>query len=108
MTKKEIEQFDDEIDLFELIQVGVKRVVMGIPIVHGVRGESADIVKDSGCGIVFKPGNSEDLTKKIIYLKENPEEIKKLQKNCLKISKDYNRKDLSQKMLGYISTLLEK
>jgi len=81
---------------------------MGIPIVHGVRGESADIVKDSGCGIVFKPGNSEDLTKKIIYLKENPEEIKKLQKNCLEIAKNYNRKNLSQKMLGYISTLLEK
>jgi len=81
---------------------------MGIPIVHGVRGESADIVKDSGCGIVFKPGNSEDLTKKIIYLKENPEEINKLQKNCLEIAKNYNRKNLSQKMLGYISTLLEK
>ncbi len=44
---------------------------MGIPVLHGVRGESADIVLQEKIGEVFEPENAQALVDGIIKLKNN-------------------------------------
>jgi len=44
---------------------------MGIPVLHGVRGESADIVLQEKIGEVFEPENAQALVDGISKLKNN-------------------------------------
>ena len=46
---------------------------MGLPVLHGVAGESAEIVVQENAGVVFEPENSDDLIEKLLELKNNPE-----------------------------------
>jgi glycosyltransferase involved in cell wall biosynthesis len=41
---------------------------MGIPVLHGVTGESADIVRHHNVGVVFEPENAEQLAGNIVQL----------------------------------------
>jgi glycosyltransferase involved in cell wall biosynthesis len=50
----------------------------GLPILLGIGGEAQEIVKKSRTGIAFKPDDSEDLAQKILWLKRNPEALKKM------------------------------
>ena len=49
-----------------------------LPIILGVKGEAKEILIDSEAGIVFEPENAKDLAKKILYLKNNPQELEKM------------------------------
>ncbi|MCP4410618.1 MAG: glycosyltransferase family 4 protein [Gammaproteobacteria bacterium] len=77
-------------------------MAMGIPILHGVRGESADIVKKSDVGLVFAPEDAQALYEHIITLKENNELRKRLQVNCISESKKFDRTELAANMLQKI------
>lgn len=76
---------------------------MGIPTLHGVVGESAEIVEKEGAGIVFEPENSGELVEKLILLQNDPELYTRLQANCLDGAKNYDRGELAGRML----TILE-
>jgi len=80
---------------------------MGIPVLHGVMGESADIVEKEGAGLLFEPENSDKLCDGLWKLKEDTELSGKLKKNCLASASKYVRKVLAQKMLDKLKMCLE-
>ncbi|MEM4213733.1 MAG: glycosyltransferase family 4 protein [Candidatus Methanomethylicaceae archaeon] len=45
----------------------------GKPIICCAAGQPAEYIKDTGSGIVVKPGDSEGLAKAVLFLKQNPE-----------------------------------
>lgn len=81
---------------------------MGIPVLHGVAGESADIVEREGCGLVFEPENAVELCEKLMTLRNDHDLYQRLKGGCVKAAKGYDRVVLSHKMLGILKTLIEE
>ena len=75
---------------------------MGIPVLHGVTGESADIVEKEGVGLLFEPENSKDLCNSLLKLKNDHRLYKQLKNNCIASAGNYNRERLAGKMLEII------
>ncbi len=81
---------------------------MGIPVLHGVAGESAQIVFTEQVGEVFESGNSGQLVELLLDLKTDPIRLNKYRKNGIDASKKYDRKHLAAKMLGILGGLVNK
>lgn len=77
-------------------------LAMGVPILHGVRGESAAIVEEMKAGLVFEPENHGQLYELILEMHNNPDLNEGMRNNCLKAAKKYNRKYKATQMLDYI------
>ena len=77
-------------------------MAMGIPVLHGVKGESAELVVKEQIGVLFEPENFQSLCIALLKLKDNPFELRKMGKNCLSVSVKYNRKILATKMIKII------
>lgn len=80
---------------------------MGIPVLHGVPGESAQIVRDEGVGEVFESDNAKELVEAVRRLRADPERFRAYQHNGLRAAKSYDRKNLAAKMLKIIKGLCE-
>lgn len=78
---------------------------MGIPVLHGVSGESAEIVEKEGVGLVFEPENSLDLCRKLMRLRSDGELYRRLKKRCLPAAKNYDRSALAMQMLDALIEL---
>lgn len=76
---------------------------MGLPVLHGVEGESANIVKDTQAGIVFEPENAAELVEHMKRLDADRDEYERYQDRCLAAAKLYDRSALARKMLGFVS-----
>jgi hypothetical protein len=76
---------------------------MGIPVLHGVAGESADIVRKTGCGETFEPENVDELVQLLVKMKQNPDLLQKYSQSGLASAQSYGRKNLALKMLGIIA-----
>jgi len=72
---------------------------MGIPVLHGVAGESAEIVEKEQCGLVVEPENSDELVDKLVILQKDGDLYERLQQNCLAGAGHYDRARLAAKML---------
>jgi glycosyltransferase involved in cell wall biosynthesis len=72
---------------------------MGIPVLHGVAGESAGIVQREGVGLVFEPENAEDLVASILRIKQDAHLLGQLSRAGLHASTRYDRKVLANRML---------
>src|SRR5450759_1150549 len=81
---------------------------MGIPVLHGVAGESAEIVESEKCGQVFEPENADALCAGILMLKQQPALREKLRNNGLVAAGRYDRHQLARKMLDEIETVVEQ
>jgi hypothetical protein len=81
---------------------------MGIPILHGVKGESAAIVEENNCGIVFEPENASDLCQKITQIIHDPELLKKMTESALNTVKKYDREFLALKMLEGLKDVVSR
>lgn len=77
---------------------------MGVPVLHGVAGESAEIVEHEGVGIVFEPENAEALCQGLTNLEKNPERYAELRARCLLAAQNYQRSILA----GYMLRILEE
>lgn len=75
---------------------------MGIPVIHGVGGESADIVQREGVGRVFEPENHQQLADLLIDCVRDPEALARYRQHCLAGARHYDRSELAQKMLESI------
>lgn len=71
---------------------------MGIPLLHGVAGESADIVLKENVGLVFGSESSSDLTEKLSMLAQDRSLYRTLKSNCLASAIKYERKNLALQM----------
>ena len=72
---------------------------MGIPVLHGVQGESADIVRREDVGIPFEPEKADELTQLIVELKADPAALSGYRERCLASAGNYDRLALADAML---------
>ena len=76
---------------------------MGLPVLHGVEGESADIVDETNCGVLFEPENADQLLEKLLYLQSEPAYLEILGQNALESAKNYDRTNLARQMLDRLN-----
>ncbi len=82
-------------------------MAMGVPILHGVAGESADIVETEGAGLVFEPENAPVLAADILKLAGDPALRARLSANGLAAAKNYDRTVLAGRMLAILQSLVQ-
>ena len=75
---------------------------MGIPVLHGVAGESAAIVRNEGCGLVFEPENVAQLVQGLLALKNDRAEHARLRAAALTAAPRYDRGVLASRMLALL------
>lgn len=73
---------------------------MGIPVLLGVEGESADIVNREQVGITFEPENPHDLIAKLRSLESQPEARARFESNGIAAAGRYDRSELAERMLN--------
>lgn len=76
---------------------------MGIPVLHGVEGESAEIVQREGIGLVFEPERADQLVTAICRLCNEPELIKMFRLRCLEAARRFDRQALAASMLASLA-----
>jgi glycosyltransferase involved in cell wall biosynthesis len=72
---------------------------MGIPVLHGVVGESAAIVQREGVGVTFEPENASALARSIADLVGDPERRATMARNAVTAARRYDRAGLAGAML---------
>lgn len=75
---------------------------MGVPVLHGVTGESADIVEREGVGIVFEPENADDLLEGLLRFESDQSLYSRCRENCVVAAHHYDRSTLATLMLKSI------
>jgi len=78
---------------------------MGIPVLHGVEGESAQIVTKNNVGITTEPENPEMMQAALLRLKQDHDFLKQLSLNGPKAAKNYSRDKLAEDMLRILEGL---
>jgi glycosyltransferase involved in cell wall biosynthesis len=75
---------------------------MGIPVLHGVEGESADIVRKEGVGMVFEPENVSLLVAGLEKMHSDRDAYEAYRLRCLNAAGRYDRTALALEMLKTI------
>lgn len=78
---------------------------MGIPMLHGVAGESAEIVEREGVGLVFEPENPEALCAGLLRLATDRDLYQQLREHCLAAAPRYDRSALAGRMLDVLQAV---
>jgi glycosyltransferase involved in cell wall biosynthesis len=73
-------------------------MAMGVPLLHGVGGESADIVRTSRSGICFAAGQPEALLSAIRQVSTDKDAYQQMKTSCLSSAQNYNRANLADRM----------
>ena len=81
---------------------------MGIPLLHGVPGESAGIVEREKVGIVFHSGDHQALHDAMMLLKYNQKIFEQYRKRCTEVAPNYDRSRLAGEMLAVLEASLRK
>ncbi len=94
-------------DLFETVIPSKMFECMGmaIPILHGVRGESARIVQDNRVGLTFEPENPTDLCDRLRQLHDDPALCQQIKAQGPTAAKGYDRRVLATNMLGILENV---
>lgn len=71
---------------------------MGLPVLHGVAGESADIVEQEGVGLLFEPENAAALVENLVRLRDDKLLYNKMRTASIKAAKHYDRTALAMRM----------
>jgi len=82
-------------------------MAMGVPVLHGVRGESAEIVKSEETGLVFEPENAQSLCDAVERLRRDPGLRGTLRGNCLEAARRHDRKRQAATMLGHLHKVVD-
>lgn len=83
-------------------------MAMGIPVLHGVAGESADIVTRERVGIVFEPEDSVALAEALIMLSRAQEQREAFAHNGHRAAQQYERSALALRMMDILQRLVNK
>ncbi len=81
---------------------------MGIPVLLGVAGESAEIVEREGVGLVFEPENARQLCERLGELQSDQALYGRLRTACLKSAVHYDRANLALQMLAELETMVAR
>jgi glycosyltransferase involved in cell wall biosynthesis len=77
-------------------------MAMGIPVLHGVAGESAEIVERDGAGLVFTPEDDAALTERLLQLAGDESMRAGLAASARAAAGRYDRKTLAGDMLAVL------
>lgn len=81
-------------------------MAMERPIIMGVKGESAEIVKKSKAGVFMEPENESDLVRQILDLKSDEGRYRELKKNAREfVIENYSRDVLANRMLDVLGSV---
>jgi hypothetical protein len=75
---------------------------MGIPVLLGVGGESAELVERERIGLVFEPENVEALCGALTCLAQSRGLRERSRSNCLVAASQYDRRALALRMLAIL------
>jgi glycosyltransferase involved in cell wall biosynthesis len=78
---------------------------MGIPILHGVLGESANIVERERVGLVFQPENADALASALLRIQADSTLRAQLRTRALTAAQHYDRKVLALRMLAVLRSI---
>jgi glycosyltransferase involved in cell wall biosynthesis len=78
-------------------------MAMGIPILHGVEGESAEIILAEAVGLVFQPENAADLVAQLKAIAQDTALRKRLAAAGPEAASHYDRDVLARRMLAIVS-----
>ena len=81
---------------------------MGIPVLHGVAGESAAIVQGEQVGEVFESDNAQQLVDALLKLRADEARFKSYQANGLSAAKRYDRRRLAENMFDILQKVIAK
>lgn len=82
-------------------------MAMGVPILHGVAGESAKIIEENKAGILVEPENPIAIAERLIAIKDDRELLACLGQNALEAKLKYDRKKLAIEMLDVIASTVK-
>lgn len=77
-------------------------MAMGLPVLHGIEGESADLIEQNACGLLFEPENFNELAEHIVALKADPARRETLRHGGLAAAPRYDRNALADMMLDHL------
>lgn len=80
-------------------------MAMGLPVLHGVAGESADIVRETGAGLPFTPEDAQALADAIVRLAGDAALVERLRAQAQKAASLYERDYLAERMLEHLLRL---
>lgn len=80
-------------------------MAMGIPVAHGVRGESADIVQTEAVGLTFAPEDSRSLASTLQRLRDEKELYTTFKHNGPSAAGKYTRTALADRMISMLEKL---
>jgi glycosyltransferase involved in cell wall biosynthesis len=115
------EEVSDYISLFDVSLVPLKKrdvfktvipskifeqASMKKPILLGVDGQAREIIENYNAGLFYEPENKTDFIDKLTKLKNDSELYRELQKGCLELAEDYDRKKKAERMLKYQKELV--
>ena len=83
-------------------------MAMGIPVIHCVRGESAEIVRHWECGLLAEPENVEDILRRVQSLADKPGNLEIYRANALNAARQYDRATLANAMLLALEQVAQK
>ena len=72
---------------------------MGIPVLHGVAGESAEIVERENAGVLFEPENAAQLAAGLLRIRDEAGLLQRLQACSLQAAAKYGRPAMAKSML---------
>ena len=75
---------------------------MGLPLLHGVAGESAEIVQREGVGLVFEPENVHQLVHHLLAMHGDAEARDGYRRSGPQAARRYDRRTLALEMLGIL------
>lgn len=82
-------------------------MAMGIPVLHGVAGESADIVRNEDVGLPFGSEDADALVAGILELARNPSRRSELSRHGIAAARRYERSNLARVMADTLSQVAE-
>ena len=81
-------------------------MAMGVPVLHGVRGESAVIVEREGVGLTFEPENAEALANALLMLATDHNQRRALAVRAREAAPRYDRAVLAGDMLRILEQVV--
>ena len=76
---------------------------MGVPVLHGVLGESAEMVSRLGVGKTITPNNPQVLAQELLNLSMNAQELNQMKEAALQAVNQFDREHLAKSMLASIT-----
>jgi glycosyltransferase involved in cell wall biosynthesis len=83
-------------------------MALGIPVLHGVPGESAEIVEKEEIGLVFESGNPQQLAMKLRSLKKDAALLNECRRACAVAAKGYDRNVLAEQMAAFVESFVTR